>query len=150
MTEIETYLDEVMGDYSKKLSPIPNSNKSKISYYLNLYLYQTIQMVLVSPFLYEQYSGRYFLVENSSFIFFLYDLETDMIIGELAEIDFDENWQEDVSFHIYDAENRLMKYVCPSCSFWLVQRTNVYGHHFLGCSDYPQCNFSCEIDDLED
>lgn len=150
MTEIESYLNELMGDYSKKVSPINNSSKCKISYSLNLYLYPTIQMVLVSPFLYEPYSGKYYLEENSSFKFFLYDLETDMIIGEIAEIDFDENWQEEISFRVYDAENRLLKYICPSCDFWLVQRTNKYGHHFLGCSDYPECNFSCEIEDLED
>lgn len=148
MNEIELHLTKLMGDFCKKISPINNSNLSKISYSKNLYRYPTIQMVIVSPLLLNNYNKEYLLQENSRFNFFLYDMETDMIIGEIEEIDFDENWDEELSFRIYDAENKLPKYVCPSCEFWLVQRTNKYGHKFLGCCGYPECTFSCEIDAL--
>jgi hypothetical protein len=148
MNEIESHLTKSMGDFCKKISPINNSNLSKISYSKTLYKYPTIQMVIVSPLLLNNYNKEYLLKENSHFNFFLYDMETDMIIGEIEEIDFDENWDEELSFRIYDAENKLPKYICPSCEFWLTQRTNKYGHKFLGCSDYPECTFSCEIDDL--
>jgi hypothetical protein len=148
MNEIESHLTKSMGDFCKKISPINNSNLSKISYSKNLYRYPTIQMVIVSPLLLNNYNKEYLLQENSRFNFFLYDMETDMIIGEIEEIDFDENWDEELSFRIYDAENKLPKYVCPSCEFWLVQRTNKYGHKFLGCCGYPECTFSCEIDAL--
>ena len=148
MFDIESYLTKLMGDFSKKFSPINNSNLSKISYSKNLFRYPTIQMVVVSPLLIHNYTTEYILNENSQFNFFLYDTETDMIIGEIEEIDFDENWDEELSFRIYDAENKLPKYVCPSCEFWLVQRTNKFGHKFLGCCDYPQCTFSSEIDAL--
>ena len=107
-------------------------------------------MVIQSPFIYDRYIDRYSLGEQNYFLFFLYDLETDMIIGEIEEIDFDENWQEELSFSVYDAENKVLKYICPSCDFWLVQRENKYGHRFLGCSGFPECDFSCEIDSLED
>jgi hypothetical protein len=146
MTEIESYLRELMGDFCKKISPINNSRIYSFSYSKNLYKYPTIQMVIQSPLKYNDYIDRYILEENNYFSFFLYDLETDMIIGEIEEIDFDENWQEEVSFRVYDAENRVLKYICPSCEFWLVQRTNNYGHKFLGCCGYPECDFSCEID----
>jgi hypothetical protein len=148
MFDIESYLTKLMGDFSKKFSPINNSNLSKISYSKNLFRYPTIQMVVVSPLLIHNYTNEYILNKNSQFNFFLYDTETDMIIGEIEEIDFDENWDEELSFRIYDAENKLPKYVCPSCEFWLVQRVNKYGHRFLGCCGYPECDFSCEIDDL--
>lgn len=148
MFDIESYLTKLMGDYLKKFSPINNSNLSKISYSKNLFRYPTIQMVVVSPLLIHNYTKEYILNKNSRFNFFLYDTETDMIVGEIEEIDFDENWDEELSFRIYDAENKLPKYVCPSCEFWLVQRTNKFGHKFLGCCDYPQCTFSSEIDAL--
>jgi hypothetical protein len=148
MTEIESYLRELMGDFCKKISPINNSRIYSFSYSISLYKYPTIQMVIKSPLKYDDYIDRYILEENSVFLFFLYDLETDMIIGEIEEIYFDENWQDEISFRVYDAENRVLKYICPSCEFWLVQRTNIYGHKFLGCCGYPECNFSCEIDIL--
>ena len=148
MTEIESYLKELMGDFCKKISPINNSNLSNISYSKNLYDFPTIQMVVISPLLFNSYNNLYILNDNSHFIFFLYDMETDMIIGAIEEIDFDENWDEELSFSVYDAENKVNKYICPSCEFWLVQRANKYGHKFLGCCGYPECDFSCEIDDL--
>ena len=148
MNEIESHLTKSMGDFCKKISPINNSNLSKISYSKNLYKYPTIQMVIVSPLLLNNYNKEYLLKENSRFNFFLYDMETDMIIGEIQEIDFDENWDEELLFSIYDAENKVSKYICPLCEFWLIQRSNKYGHRFLGCCDFPECNFSCEIDDL--
>ena len=148
MFDIESYLTKLMGDFSKKFSPINNSNLSKISYSKNLFRYPTIQMVVVSPLLIHNYTNEYILNENSQFNFLLYDTETDMIIGEIEEIDFDENWDEELSFRIYDAENKFPKYVCPLCEFWLVQRTNKFGHKFLGCCDYPECTFSSEIDAL--
>jgi hypothetical protein len=148
MNEIEKYLKELMGDFCKKISPINDSNLSNISYSKTLYEYPTIQMVVISPLLINNYNKEYILNENSHFNFFLYDMETDIIIGEIEEIDFDENWQEELSFSVYDAENKVPKYICPSCDFWLVQRANKYGHRFLGCCGYPECYFSCEIDDL--
>ena len=150
MTEIESYLTKLMGDFCKKISPINNSSRFMISYSKNLYSYPTIQMVIVSPLIYEQFTGNYILDNNSYFLFFLYDMETDLIFGEIEEIDFDENWYEELSFSVYDAENKVNKYICPSCEFWLVQRQNKYGHRFLGCSGFPECDFSCEIDSLED
>ena len=148
MGEIELYLTKLMGDFYKKISPIDNSKKYNFSYYKNLYSYPTIQMVIQSPLIYNQVIDRYILDENSFFLFFLYDIETDMVFGEIELIDFDENWQDELSFSILDAENKVLKYICPYCNFWLVQRNNKHGHNFLGCCGYPECDYSCEIDDL--
>lgn len=148
MNEIESYLKELMGDFCKKISPIDDSRKYNFLYYKNLYSYPTIQMVIKSALIYDECVDRFILTENSVFLFFLYDLETDMIIGEIQEIDFDENWQEELTDSVYDAENKMNSYICPSCEFWLVQRENKYGHKFLGCCGYPECDFSCEITDL--
>jgi hypothetical protein len=150
MNEIEAYLSELMGDFCKKVSPINNSTKYNFCYYKNLYSYPTIQMVIQSPFIYDKNIDRYLLKEENYFLFFLYDLETDMIIGEIEQIYFDESWQEELSFSVYDSENKVLKYICPSCDFWLVERSNKYGHRFLGCCGFPECDFSCEIDSLED
>jgi len=149
MNEIELFLKEFLGDFDKKISPINNSRTNSFHYVKTIYSYPTIQMVIKSPFVYDEYIDRYILEQNSFFLFFLYDLETDMIIGELEEIEFDETWQEDLSFSILDAENKLLQYECPCCGFWLVQRENKYGHRFLGCSGFPDCTYSCEITELE-
>jgi ssDNA-binding Zn-finger/Zn-ribbon topoisomerase 1 len=149
MSDIELFLSDLMGDFEKQISPIENSNTYSFNYVKPLFNYPTIQMVIKSPLVYDKYIDRYILAENSFFLFFLYDLETDMIIGELEEIYFDENWQDELYFSICDAENRVQKYICPECEFWLVQRTNMYGHKFLGCCGYPECNFSSEIKELE-
>jgi hypothetical protein len=149
MNEVESFLRELMGDFCKKVSPINNSNDYLFSYYKNLFSFPTIQMVIQSPFIYSKFINGYILEDENYFLFFLYDLETDMIIGEIEEIYFDEDWKEELYFSIYDAENKVNKYICPDCSFWLVQRTNKYGHKFLGCSDFPECDFSCELDFLE-
>jgi hypothetical protein len=148
MNEIESFLKNLMGDFCKKTSPINNSRLSSISYYLNLYSYPTIQMVIISPFTYDTYYKNYILDEESFFYFFIYDLETDIIIGEITEIYFDEDWDEELEYNILDAENRLNRYTCPNCEFWLVQKVNKHGHRFLGCSDYPECDFSCELDSV--
>ena len=63
MTEIELHLTKLMGDFCKKISPINNSNLSKISYSKNLYKYPTIQMVIVSPLLLNNYNKEY-TIEN--------------------------------------------------------------------------------------
>lgn len=150
MIEIESYLSELMGDFCKKVSPINNSRNYLFSYYKKLYSYPTIQMVIQSPFVYSEFINGYILDDENYFLFFLYDLETDIIIGEVEEIYFDEDWREELSYSIYDAENKVNKYICPSCSFWLVQRENKYGHRFLGCCGFPECDFSCEMDSLQD
>jgi hypothetical protein len=146
MNDIELFLSDLMGDFDKKISPINNSNIYSYYYIKTLYNFPTIQMVVKSPLIYDKYIDKYILSENSIFLFFLYDLETDIIIGELQEIHFDENWQDELSFSVYDAENRLPQYICPICEFWLIQRLNKYGHKFLGCCDYPECDYSCEIE----
>jgi hypothetical protein len=148
MNEIELFLKNVMGDFCKKISPINNSRLSSISYYKSLYLYPTIQMVIISPLTYDTYRNYYILDESSFFYFFIYDLETDIIIGEITEIYFDEDWEEELSFNIYDAENRIDRYICPKCDFWLIQKYNKHGHRFISCSDYPECDFSRELDSL--
>lgn len=149
MNEIELFLKQFLGDFDKKISPINNSRINSFYYIKTIYSYPTIQMVIKSPFLYNEYIDKYLLDNNSFFLFFLYDLETDIIIGEIEEIEFDEDWQEELSFSVYDAENKLTKYECPCCGFWLVQRENCYGHRFLGCSGFPDCTYSCEITELE-
>ena len=68
-------------------------------------------MVIISPLLFNPYNNGYILNDNSHFNFFLYDMETDIIIGEIEEIDFDENWGEELSFSVYDAENKVHKYI---------------------------------------
>lgn len=146
MNEIESFLTSVMGDFDKTISPINNSKTNKVYYSKPLYLYPTIQMVIVAPFVENTHTKEYILTDDSKFLFFVYDKEIDIIFGEIEEIDFDENWYDELTLSIYDVENKIPKYVCPSCDFWLVQRLNKYGHKFLGCSDYPECKFSCEID----
>ena len=79
MNEIELFLKQFLGDFDKKISPINNSRINSFYYIKTIYSYPTIQMVIKSPFLYNEYIDKYLLDNNSFFLFFLYDLETDII-----------------------------------------------------------------------
>ena len=41
----------------------------------------------------------------------------------------------------YETENKIINMICPKCGGQLVQRNGKYGR-FIGCSNYPKCNFT--------
>ena len=84
--------------------------------------------------------------KENLFYILIYDKETDLIVGSIDEVYFGETWESELKYSILTCEDKLEKSQCPKCTFWLIQKTNKYGHHFLSCSDYPECNYSCEID----
>jgi hypothetical protein len=150
MTELDNFFVQVFGDYTKKSLPLNGRYTYVTSYSKALFLYPTIEMVVVSPYLYEVFIDDYILNKEECFYFFLYDLETDIVIGDVVSIDYDDDWRDELEYYIYTAEDRLTKCECPICNFWLVQRANIYGHKFIGCSGFPDCNYSIEIDKLFD
>jgi hypothetical protein len=142
-------MKQVLGEYEKKQFPQNKGFTYNTCYIKSLYLYPTIDMVIKSPYYYEVSINDYVLNANNSFYFFLYDKETDLIVGSVDEIDFGEIWEDDLRYSIFTAEDKLERSTCPNCGFWLMDKLNKYGHHFLGCSDFPECTFSCEIDEIE-
>lgn len=146
MREIETFLEDVLGNFKKKVTPVNGKYSYITSYSLPLTKFPTIDIVVISPYVYELVLNDYVLNDEQCFYYFLYDNETDIIIGNIVSVDFDWEWKEELSFYIFTSEERLGKCECPICSFWLVQRMNVYQHKFLGCSGFPECTFSGEID----
>lgn len=142
-------MKQVLGEYEKKQFPQNKGLTYNTCYIKSLYLYPTIDMVIKSPYYYEVSINDYVLNANNSFYFLLYDKETDLIVGSVDEIDFGEIWEDDLRYSIFTAEDKLERSTCPNCGFWLMDKLNKYGHHFLGCSDFPECNFSCEIDEIE-
>lgn len=146
MEFIDSYFSDILGDFVKKQLPLNSGYSYYTAYFKPLFTASTIDMVIISPFNYELAFGDYLLNEENCFYFFIYDNETDLIIGDVVRIDYEEDWKDELSFYIYTAEERLDTFQCPKCSFWLIQRTTKHGHEFIGCSGFPDCDYSNEID----
>lgn len=148
MRDVESFIESILGGFKKKLTPVNGKYSYFTSYSLPLKSQPTIDIVIISPYIYEIVLDDYVLNSENCLYYFLYDNETDLIIGNIVSVDYDWEWQEELSFYIYTSEERLNKCICPNCNFWLVQRTNVHQHKFLGCSGFPECTFSSEIESI--
>ena len=61
-----------------------------------------------------------------------------------------DNWRELLFYKIILAEETMSRSTCPDCGFWMLERTTQHGHPFMGCSGFPECEYSGEIDDIYD
>lgn len=146
--ELENWLDKELGDYDSHLTKI-DYLKGGISYSKPLFIDSTILMVIKTPFILNYFTNSCYLDEELIIKFFLYDCQTDLIFGNISEIELDDDdWKELLLEEIYLVEERMEKSYCPSCDFWLVERQNAYGHKFIGCSGFPDCTFSDEIENI--
>lgn len=152
--EVETFLYKVWGHHSmvktKKRYPY-----ERISYLKALFNAPTILMVVSPPVDFDVRFNSYSQLNGEPIKFFLYDTEVDLMVGNVSEINTsNSNWKSRLKYLIYTAEDRLQRSECPNCGFWLVQRCNQHGHDFIGCSGFPDCDYSNEIpiifDDFED
>jgi ssDNA-binding Zn-finger/Zn-ribbon topoisomerase 1 len=110
----------------------------------------TILMVVKPPIYFNESYKKYRVKQNEPLRFFLYDKETSLIVSCISEIFLQENWKESLSYMILTAEDRLNRSECPKCKFWLVERENELRQRFMGCSGYPDCNFTANIHDIYD
>jgi len=147
MLEVESFFLTI-ADFKKKSVSSWDNRKIHEYYYVPLFNYPTIDIVILSPYVFDRSIGDYVVSDDACFTLVLVDNETDIVIGNMVDInystDFEYDWQDELMFYIYTAEERLQKCQCPVCEFWLVQRTNRHGHTFIGCSGYPDCTFSIE------
>ena len=146
--DFEIWLNKELGDYDSHLTKI-DYLKGSVSYSKPLFIDSTILMVIKTPFILNYLTNRCSLAENY-FSFFLYDCQTDLMFGKVTEVDIDEDWKEVLLDEIYLVEERMEKSYCPKCDFWLLQRQNRYGHSFIGCSGFPDCDYSNEIENVYD
>lgn len=146
--DFEIWLNKELGDYDSHLTKI-DYLKGSVSYSKPLFIDSTILMVIKTPFILNYLTNRCSLAENY-FSFFLYDCQTDLMFGKITEVDIDEDWKEVLLDEIYLVEERMEKSYCPKCDFWLLQRQNRYGHSFIGCSGFPDCDYSNEIENVYD
>jgi hypothetical protein len=145
VNEIELFLTELLGSYKKRTLPVNGKYHRITSYSLPMINCPTIDMVIISPFMFDTLTNTFFKNDDNSFYFFLYDHETDIIIGDIVSVYCAWDWKEELAYYCYTSEERLEENECPICNFWLVQRTNKNGHNFLGCCGFPECEFSKEI-----
>jgi hypothetical protein len=145
MNEIDSFLKDLLGDYKKRMLPIKGRYGYTISYSKPTFSFPTIDIVIISPFIFDVNLNGYVKNEENCFYCLLYDKETDIIIGEIVRVYRDWDWKNEISFFAYTCENLISECECPICNFWLMQRVNKYGHKFLGCSGFPECDFSKEI-----
>lgn len=147
--EFELWLEEHLGKFNSHLTKI-DYLKGSICYSKPLFIDDTILMVIKTPYVLNYLTSRCYLEDELVLKFFLYDCQTDLMFGNITEIDFDDDWKELLLEEIYLVEERMNKSYCPECEFWLVQRENCYGHRFMGCSGFPECEYSDEIDNIYD
>ena len=145
--DFESWLSENIGSYEIELTN-EGYFKGSISYTKPLYIDPTILMVIKTPQVLDYLTLSGSLNDELIMRFFLYDIQHDIVFGYISEFDWREDWREDLMFEITNVENRLIQSICPSCNMWLVERENIYGHKFVGCIDFPACDFSSEIDNV--
>ena len=71
--------------------------------------------------------------------------DSELMIKYLAEVNITDetarkNHNQQVRQQQYDRQQKLEKGICPRCGGQLVYRNGKYGP-FIGCSNYPKCNF---------
>lgn len=146
--DFEFWLNDVLGDYDSYLNNI-DYLKGSISYSKPLFIDNTIWMVIRTPYILNYMTNGCYLDEEKLIKFFLYDTQTDLVFGNITEIEFEEDdWKEILLDEIYLVEHRMEKSYCPKCEFWLLERENAYGHKFMGCSGFPDCKYSDEIENI--
>lgn len=146
--DFEFWLNDVLGDYDSHLNNI-DYLKGSISYSKPLIIDNTIWMVIRTPYILNYMTNGSYLDEEKLIKFFLYDTQTDLVFGNITEIEFEEDdWKEILLDEIYLVEHRMEKSYCPVCDFWLLERENAYGHKFMGCSGFPDCKYSDEIEKI--
>ena len=145
--DFEIWLDDFLGEYESHLINL-DYLKGAVCYSKPLFSDNTILMVIRTPYILNYLTSSCVNYKDKLLSFFLYDKQTDIVIGEVSEIDFSDDWQDELMEHIYLVEERLEKSYCPECNSFLVQRENGYCHRFMGCSGFPECDFSSEIEDI--
>jgi hypothetical protein len=147
LVDIEQHLKGLWGEY-QKVENSRNYYERDLSYTKPLIFAPTILMVVKPPVEFNPIYGCMEIIEGHPIRFFLYDKETDLIVGCVSEIA--DNWKNRLIYLSYTAEDRLNRSECPDCGFWLLERTNMHGHAFMGCSGFPECEYSAEIDKVYD
>ena len=143
----EEWLEDNLGEYDSHLTKI-DYLKGSISYSKPLFIDETILMVIKTPYILNYLTSTCYLDEELLISFFLYDCSTDLVFGHISEFDFEDDWREELLDEIYLVEERMEKSYCPECDFWLLQRENAHGHRFMGCSGFPDCKYSDEIENI--
>ena len=83
-------MKQVLGGCEKKQFPQNQGLTYNLCYIKPLFSFPTIDMVIKSPYYYEVTLNDFVINEDNCFYFFLYDKETDLIVGSVDEIYFGE------------------------------------------------------------
>jgi Topoisomerase DNA binding C4 zinc finger len=149
-SQIENFLKKTWGEkYFTTNNKIEYFTKS-IAFSRSIWGSETILMVVMPPIGYDLKYEAYFLRKDEPIRFFLYDRETELVFGCVSEISLADDWKKALFYKITTAQDRMERSECPTCGFWLLERTTQYGHSFMGCSGFPACTFSSEVDDIYD
>lgn len=145
--EIELWLDKKIGSYQ---SDLINDNQfiGGLYYSKPLFCDNTLTMIIKPPIFFDYKKNITYTKTDEPIMFFIYDAQTDLIVGHISEIQINSNWKDKLWNEMILIEERLEKSFCPKCDFWLLERINKHGHRFMGCSGFPDCDFSSEIGDI--
>jgi hypothetical protein len=150
LKEIENFLVEKWGkDYYSTKNRI-NFTTQSIAFSKPLWNCPTILMVVKPPFQFDSRYSQHFRKEGEPIQFFLYDIETNLVFGCISEIEPTNDWKEKLFYKIITAEDKMNRCECPECNFWLLERSTQHGHKFMGCSGFPECTYSAEVEQIYD
>lgn len=150
LTDIQKFLTSKWGtDYRVTKNKI-DYRWDRLSFSKTIWGQEQLLMVVQPPIAFDKRHNNYFTSTKEPIKFFFYDRETEMIFGNISNIYVTDNWKKELLYKIITSEDKIEKCKCPDCGFWLVERTNEYLHRFIGCSGFPDCEYSSEIGELFD
>ena len=85
----------LLEDYKKRMLPIKGRYAYTISYSKPTFSFPTIDIVIISPFIFDANLNGYVKNEENCFYCLLYDKETDIIIGEIVRVYRDWDWKNE-------------------------------------------------------
>ena len=145
--DIELWLQNNIGEYKSDLINL-NNFIGGIYYSKPLSCDDTLNLIIKPPIFFDYKKNITYVEDTEPMLFFIYDPQTDLIVGHISEIQLIKGWEKELWEHLILVEERLEKSYCPNCDFWLLERLNKYGHRFIGCSGFPECEYSSEIGDV--
>lgn len=65
-----------------------------------------------------------------------------ILLNKISRINRTINWNKNIENRIMFINNSIKNFICPNCKHLLITRKNKNNVKFIGCSNYPNCNYT--------
>ena len=80
----------------------------------------------------------------------LYDVGQEVFFGRRNIIKLENGWEKKVKKTILWTAKNLDDFTCKICLHYMVVRKGSLGNFFLGCTNYPECKGTKQIEEIKD